>query len=57
MARILIHPGKHLADELQAIGLSANRLAKELGMPTNRITEIIRGKRGISGDTALRLGR
>jgi addiction module HigA family antidote len=32
-------------------------LAKELGVPTNRLTEIIRGKRGISGDTALRLGR
>ena len=37
--------------------MSANELAKELGVPTNRITEIIRGKRGISGDTALRLGR
>jgi addiction module HigA family antidote len=37
--------------------MSANQLAKELGVPTNRITEIIRGKRGISGDTALRLGR
>ena len=57
MARLLIHPGEHLADELQALGLSANQLAKELGVPTNRITEIIRGKRGISGDTALRLGR
>ncbi len=39
------------------MGRSANQLAKELGVPTNRITEIIRGKRGISGDTALRLGR
>lgn len=57
MARLLIHPGEHLADELQALGLSANQLAKELGVPTNRITQIIRGKRGISGDTALRLGR
>ena len=57
MARLLIHPGEHLADELQALGLSANRLAKELGVPTNRITQIIRGRRGISGDTALRLGR
>jgi addiction module HigA family antidote len=57
MARLLIHPGEHLADELQALGMSANQLAKELGVPTNRITEIIRGKRGISGDTALRLGR
>ena len=57
MARILIHPGEHLADELKALGMSANELAKELGVPTNRLTEIIRGKRGISGDTALRLGR
>ena len=57
MARILVHPGEHLADELKALGMSANKLAKELGVPTNRITEIIRGKRGISGDTALRLGR
>ncbi len=57
MARLLIHPGEHLADELQALGLSANQLAKELGVPTNRITQIIRGQRGISGDTALRLGR
>ncbi len=37
--------------------MSANELAKELGVPTNRLTEIIRGRRGISGDTALRLGR
>ena len=56
MARILIHPGEHLADELESLGMSANQLAKELGVPTNRITQIIRGKRGITGDTALRLG-
>ncbi len=49
MARLIIHPGEHLADELQALGMSANELAKKLGVPTNRITEIIRGKRGISG--------
>jgi addiction module HigA family antidote len=57
MARIIIHPGEHLADELKALGMSANELAKELGVPTNRLTEIIHGKRGISGDMALRLGR
>ncbi len=57
MARLLIHPGEHLADELQALGMSANELAKDLGVPTNRLTQIIKGKRGISGDTALRLGR
>ena len=57
MARIFIHPGEHLADELKAIGMSANELAKDLGVPTNRLTQIIAGKRGISGDTALRLGK
>lgn len=57
MVRLLIHPGEHLADELQALGISANQLAKELGVPTNRLTQIIKGKRGISGDTALRLGQ
>ena len=57
MVRLLIHPGEHLADELDALGMSANQLAKELGVPTNRLTQIIKGKRGITGDTALRLGR
>jgi addiction module HigA family antidote len=57
MGQIIIHPGEHLADELEALGMSANQLAKELGVPTNRLTQIINGKRGISGDTALRLGR
>ncbi len=57
MARILIHPGEHLADELKALEMSANELAKQLGVPTNRLTQIITGKRGISGDTALRLGK
>lgn len=57
MARILIHHGEHWADELKALSLNANKLAKELGVPTNRLTEIMRGKRGILGDTALRLGR
>ena len=56
MARLIIHPGEHLADELKALDMSSNELAKELGVPTNRITQIIRGKRGITGDTALRLG-
>jgi addiction module HigA family antidote len=57
MARLLIHPGEHLADELKALNMSANELAKELGVPTNRLTQIIAGKRGISADTALRLGK
>ncbi len=57
MARLIIHPGEHLVDELKALGMSANTLAKELGVPTNRLTQIIAGKRGITGDTALRLGK
>ncbi len=57
MARILIHPGEHPADELKAPGMSANELAKELGVPTNRLTQIIAGKRGITGDKALRPGK
>jgi len=57
MTQILIHPGEHLADELKAVGMSANALAKELGVPANRLTQIIKGARGVSGDTALRLGR
>ncbi len=57
MTQILIHPGEHLADELKAIGISANELARQIAVPTNRLTQIIGGKRGISGDTALRLGR
>lgn len=57
ISKLLIHPGEHLADELEALGMSANELAKELGVPTNRLTQIIAGKRGITGDTALRLGK
>jgi addiction module HigA family antidote len=57
MARLIIHTGEHLADELKVLGMSANELAKELGVPTNRLTRIIAGKRGITGDTALRLGK
>ena len=57
MARLIIHPGEHLADELKALDMSANELAKELGVPANRLTQIIAGKRGITGDTALRLGK
>jgi antitoxin HigA-1 len=50
-----IHPGEHLAEELSALGLSAAALARHLKVPTNRITQILNGRRAISGDTALRL--
>ena len=52
-----IHPGEILRDELDALDLSANALARALDVPTNRITEILNGARGISADTALRLAR
>jgi len=51
-----IHPGEHLAEELEALGMSAAELARKLKVPTNRITGILNGQRAITGDTALRLG-
>lgn len=57
MARTPIHPGEILADELMEIGISAAQLARTLGVPANRISQIIAGKRAISADTALRLAR
>ena len=50
-----IHPGEHLAEELNELGMSAAELARRLEVPTNRITEILNGRRAITGDTALRL--
>ena len=55
MATSVIHPGEHLAEELKELGMSAAELARRLEVPTNRITEILNGKRAITGDTALRL--
>lgn len=52
-----VHPGETLGEEIAARGLSANALALKLRVPANRITEIVQGKRGISAETALRLGR
>jgi antitoxin HigA-1 len=51
-----IHPGEHLADELETLRMSAAELARKLKVPTNRITGILNGQRAITGDTALRLG-
>jgi antitoxin HigA-1 len=55
MARIAIHPGEHLAEELDALKMSAAGLARRLRVPTNRVTAILHGQRAITGDTALRL--
>jgi len=56
MPLIAIHPGEHLAEELDTLHMSAAELARHLKVPTNRITEILNGQRAITGDTALRLG-
>jgi antitoxin HigA-1 len=50
-----IHPGEHLAEEPEALDMSAAALARHLKVPTNRITGILNGRRAITGDTALRL--
>lgn len=55
MAVTAIHPGEHLAEELDALDMSAAELARQLDVPTNRITQILNGTRAITGDTALRL--
>ena len=55
MARTAIHPGEHLAEELSELRMSAAELGRQLGVPTNRITEILNWRRAITGDTALRL--
>lgn len=53
-----IHPGEILYDEfLEPMGISANKLAKHIEVPANRVTAIINGQRGITGDTALRFSR
>ena len=56
MPRTPIHPGEHLADELRELGISAAELSRQIDVPVNRITGIIHGQRGITADTALRLG-
>jgi len=50
-----VHPGEHLAEELEALDLSAAELARKINVPTNRVTQILNGTRSITGDTALRL--
>jgi addiction module HigA family antidote len=50
-----IHPGEHLAEELREMGMSAAELSRQLRVPTNRVTQILNGRRSITGDTALRL--
>jgi addiction module HigA family antidote len=53
----LTHPGEHLREAMDDWGLTQYRLAKELGVQQTRIMEIVKGRRALSADTALRLGR
>jgi len=53
----LLHPGEHLKSVLEDAGLSANAVALALRVPANRLTEILNGRRAITADTAMRLGR
>ena len=55
MLGFAVHPGEVLTDELEALEMSASEFARQIGVPTNRITQILAGKRSISADTALRL--
>ena len=55
MARTPIPPGEILADELAELGVSPTELSRQIRVPANRISQIINGKRAITGDTALRL--
>jgi addiction module HigA family antidote len=54
--RPAIHPGEILAEELEEVSVTPTELARQLRVPANRITQIVQGKRSITGDTALRLG-
>lgn len=54
---LVVHPGRFLRRELRSRGLSANRLALDLGVPSGRVTDILNGRRSITADTAVRLGR
>jgi addiction module HigA family antidote len=56
-SKVTAHPGRLLKHELNARGLSANRLALDIGVPSGRITDILNGRRSITADTAVRLGR
>jgi addiction module HigA family antidote len=56
MTRLAIHPGEILKDELDELGVTPTELARQIAVPANRMTQIVQGKRAITGDTALRLG-
>ena len=58
MPRIRVHPGEISNEEfLVPLGLSARQLAEAIGVPANRVSDIVRERRGVTADTAIRLGR
>lgn len=57
MSRTPIHPGELLADELDALSMTGSALARNIHVPANRISQILAGKRSVTADTALRLGK
>ncbi len=57
MARSAIHPGEHLADAIAGLGITPAQLARDISVPANRVSGILRGRRAITADTALRLAR
>ena len=56
MFKRVVHPGSILKDELDELGITPTEFARQIDVPPNRISQIIGGKRSITGDTALRLG-
>ena len=56
MFMLAVHPGAVLKDELEELGITPTEFARQIDVPANRVSQIIAGKRGITGDTALRLG-
>lgn len=56
IASLPIHPGEHLQEELEALSLSAAELARQIDVPANRVSDILRGRRDIGADSAMRLG-
>ena len=56
MLRRVVHPGEVLKDELLELGVTPTEFARQINVPPNRVSQIIAGKRSITGDTALRFG-
>ena len=56
MLKRVVHPGEILRDELAELGVSQTEFARQINVPPNRVSQIIAGKRSVTGDTALRFG-